>query len=93
MKELLDHAPWLIPASLALLIPLCGIIFGTVTGYLRKSRQAELDAALKHEMIQRGMSADEIVKVLQAQSRPAKKGCRDRQPLHELAEKTGRDNF
>jgi hypothetical protein len=32
----------------------------------RKARQTECLAALKQEMVQRGMSADEIVRVLQA---------------------------
>ncbi len=31
-------------------------------------RQAELDASLKHEMIARGMSADEICQVLEGRS-------------------------
>lgn len=62
--ELLLRNPWLIPASLGLLIPICGIIFGTITRYLQKTRQAELDAALKQQMIhtnpkrQRGGLAD-----------------------------------
>ncbi len=86
MNEFLLRHPWVVPAALAMLIPICGIIFGTVTQYLRKSRQAELDAALKQEMIQRGMSADDIVKVLQAQSHPSRKGCRSRMPLEELAQ-------
>ena len=34
----------------------------------RKLRQTEIDAALKQEMIQRGMSADEITKILAASS-------------------------
>jgi hypothetical protein len=37
-------------------------------------------------MIQRGMSADEIVKVLQAQSKPAKKGCRDKDHAPDMAD-------
>jgi len=35
----------------------------------RKMRQAEIDAALKQEMIQRGMSANEIATVLEARSK------------------------
>ncbi|MBI3409634.1 MAG: hypothetical protein HY040_14940 [Planctomycetes bacterium] len=31
-----------------------------------KHRQAEIDAALKHEMLQRGMSADDIERILAA---------------------------
>jgi hypothetical protein len=37
-----------------------------VTAHWRKARQAEREAALKHEMLQRGMSAEEIVLVISA---------------------------
>jgi hypothetical protein len=66
MWQLLIENPWLVPACLGLLIPISGIVFGTVTSYLQKTRQAELDAGLKHEMLQRGMSAEEIVQVIRA---------------------------
>jgi len=72
MMELLIRNPWLIVVCGGLLIPLSAIIFGTVTGYLRKSRQAELDATLKHEMLQRGMSAEDIRIVLEASSNPGR---------------------
>ncbi len=68
MYELLAENPWLIVVTMALLIPMLGIVFGTVTNYLRKSRQAELDASLKHAMLERGMSAEEIKMVLEASS-------------------------
>jgi hypothetical protein len=38
----------------------------TVAVQWRKARQAELETALKREMLQMGMSADDIVKVLGA---------------------------
>ena len=38
-----------------------------------KVRKAELDASLKHDMLQRGMSAEEIAQVLEA---PARRGSR-----------------
>jgi hypothetical protein len=38
----------------------------TVAVQWRKARQAALDADLKHDMLQQGMSADEIVRVLEA---------------------------
>ena len=41
-------------------------VTGIVTGHCRKARRAELEAALKQEMLQRGMSADEIVRVVTA---------------------------
>jgi hypothetical protein len=64
------------------------IVFGTLslTGIAfiwgviwHRMRQAEIDAALKSEMIQRGMSADEIQQVLEAGSRRRHRSaaCRD----------------
>ena len=58
--DILRDNPWLIVIILGMLVPLCGIVFGTVTGYLTAVRKAELEATLKQEMIQRGMSAEEI---------------------------------
>lgn len=47
-----------------------GIIVISVVGMIqwRKFRQAGMDAALKEQMLERGMSADEIVQVLSASS-------------------------
>jgi hypothetical protein len=75
MLELLRENPWLIIVILALLIPIFGIVFGTVTSYLTRTRQAELDASLKHEMLQRGMSAEEIRMVVEASPRGKHKNC------------------
>ena len=72
MLELLQENPWLIVVCLALLIPILGIIFGTVTGYLTRVRKAEIEASLKMEMLQRGMSAAEIKMVVEAT--PRKRG-------------------
>ena len=72
---------WVIPVVLGLMIPLTGIVFGTLTNYWRRSRQAELDAALKQQMLERGMSADEIVQVLEAKSQPTNVGCRERRSV------------
>ncbi len=72
---------WVIPVVLGLMIPLTGIVFGTLTNYWRRSRQAELDAALKQQMLERGMSADEIVQVLEAKSQPSKVGCQERRSV------------
>lgn len=72
---------WVIPVVLGLMIPLTGIVFGTLTNYWRRSRQAELDAALKQQMLERGMSADEIVQVLEAKSQPSKVGCQERRTV------------
>jgi len=73
MLDLLTQNPWLIIVCLALLIPILGIIFGTVTGHLTRVRKAEIEAGLKLEMLQRGMSAEEIKMVIEATPR---KGCK-----------------
>jgi hypothetical protein len=48
----------------------CAIVLICVVPYLAhywyKARKAELEASIKLEMLQRGMSADDIVRVLQA---------------------------
>jgi hypothetical protein len=53
------------------------VIFGAITlitvvpslaYYWYKARKAEIEAALKHEMIQRGLSADDIERILKATS-------------------------
>jgi hypothetical protein len=73
MLELLKEEPWLLVVTLALSIPILGIIFGTVTGHLTRVRKAEIEASLKMEMIQRGMSAEEIKMVIEAMPR---KNCK-----------------
>ena len=69
------------------LLGLCGIMLGliaTVGGllvgfakivatYYRKAQLDEMEASLKLEMIQRGMSADEITRVLEAKMGGSKK--------------------
>jgi hypothetical protein len=78
MFNFLSQQPALIIPCLALLIPIVAIIFGTVTSYMHKVRQAELDAQLKHEMLERGMSADEIRTVLEASSAGARSAARSK---------------
>ena len=72
MQDLLTLHLWLITASLGIMIPIIAIVVGGITTYLHRSRQAELDASLKQEMIQRGMSAEEIVRVINARSKTSK---------------------
>ena len=43
----------------------------TISVQWRKARQAEISGALKKEMIDRGMTADDIVKILGASSKAA----------------------
>lgn len=51
---------------------LCGIT-AIVAGTWAKVRRTEIAAALKHEMLNRGMSADEIRTVLDAGSKSSRK--------------------
>jgi hypothetical protein len=58
-----------------------GILFLTVAvptswHYWCQYRRNELDAALKHDMLQRGMSAEEIRLVLEASSGKSRETCR-----------------
>ncbi len=58
---------------------LCGIICGTsaiLTDYWHKNRKAEIEAALKQDMLNRGMSADEIRMVIDAGSKASRKALR-----------------
>jgi hypothetical protein len=67
MLDLITKEPWLVPATLGIMIPMAGIacLFARSA---RRARLAELEVSLKHEMLQRGMSADDIVRVLEAGS-------------------------
>ena len=81
MQELLAN-PYFGIACLVTLIPVIAIVFGTTTNAWQKIRRAEIEAALKHEMLQRGMSADEIRQVLEASARGASKRRRCRDSSH-----------
>jgi hypothetical protein len=53
---------WFLVFAPATVVPVTAI----VASFLYKSHRDSVEASLKHEMIARGMSADDIVKVLQA---------------------------
>lgn len=64
------------------LVPLLGILCTAVvavvwlgTAYYRTMQVAEMDSALKMEMVQRGMSAEDIERVLHAHSVHASDDC------------------
>jgi len=61
MSEFLSN-----PLSLVFALPVVIGLAGTLAHHWYLARKAELDTSLKHEMIQRGMSADEIRLVLDA---------------------------
>jgi hypothetical protein len=59
---------------------LCGIICGftgIVAGCWQKVRRAEIVAALKQDMLNRGMSADEIRTVIEAGSRSSRRALQN----------------
>ena len=76
MFEVFKDEPWLIIPVLALLIPILGVILGTITGCITSVRRAEIEAALKQDMLNRGMSAEEIKMVIEASGSRKGRGCR-----------------
>jgi hypothetical protein len=66
MVEILSNSPWLAVCMLVALVAVACTAIVFVTDYLRTSRQAEIDAALKHQMVERGMSAADIKTILEA---------------------------
>ena len=74
MEWLTSMGPTIIPVfAIVGGLPLGAI--GMLVGTWKKVRTAEMDAALKQDMLNRGMSADEIERVLKASSRG--KSCSD----------------
>jgi hypothetical protein len=63
-------------------------VVGTVGYYWSKARRDDQEAALKQEMLQRGLSADDIVKVIQASKGKALKTT----PSEGLAARAGEDS-
>jgi hypothetical protein len=63
MTELLHNALFLSLAAGVLIV-----LGTTLSGCWVRVRKATLDAELKRDMIERGMSADEICRVIQARS-------------------------
>jgi hypothetical protein len=75
MLDILRHDPWLIVVCLAFFIPIVAIVLGKTTSYLARVRQAELEANLKRDMLERGMTAEEIQIVIEATARRDAKTC------------------
>ena len=63
METLFNSPNFVMPAAIVLILVIPWLAY-----YWWKIRQAELDASLKQEMLQRGMSAEEIQTVLTASS-------------------------
>lgn len=67
MESLLNNEKFIFWGAITLICVVPSIAY-----YWWKIRKAEMDAALKQEMIAKGMSADDIVKVL---GEHRKRGC------------------
>jgi hypothetical protein len=79
--EIFSENPWLVAVAEVALVPLVGIVCISVNVCRRKIRLAQFDFELKRDMLQRGLSAEEIRTVIEA-GRPAvpdhdRRACRD----------------
>ncbi len=70
MYELLVKEPWLMVIVVGGIIAIACTAIVFITDYLRKTHQAEIDASLKHAMLEQGMSAADIKTVLEATGDP-----------------------
>jgi len=72
--EIFSANPWLVAVAEVAFVPLVGVVVGIVCISLnvcrRKIRLAQFDFELKRDMLQRGLSAEEIRTVIEA-GRPA----------------------
>jgi hypothetical protein len=68
VMQLLQENPWLVPCGLAagVIVTCVAIVF--ITDFLRKTRQIEIEAWLKQDMLNRGLSPEQIKTVLEARS-------------------------
>jgi hypothetical protein len=68
--EIFSANPWLVAVAEVALVPLVGIVVGIVCISFnvcrRKIRLAQFDFELKRDMLQRGMSAEQIRTVIEA---------------------------
>jgi len=71
LLEIFSASPWLVAIAEVALVPLVGIVCISVCVCTRKIRLARYDFELKRDMIQRGMSAEEIRTVIEAGRRTA----------------------
>jgi hypothetical protein len=71
MPEFLGNSTFIFWSAIVLIC-----IVPMISHHWYKLRRAEMDSALKQDMLQRGMSAEEIKTVLEASSRAEAKGCR-----------------
>ena len=70
MLQIFSENPWLLAVAEIAFVPLAGIVVISFNVCRRKIRLAQFDFDLKCDMLQRGMSADDIRTVIEA-GRPA----------------------
>lgn len=68
MLQLFADNPWLMVCALASVVTVACTAIVFIVDHLRQSHQSEIDASLKHDMLNRGMSAADIKTVLEARS-------------------------
>ena len=66
MLEIFSENPWLVAVAEIAFVPLVGIVCISFNVCRRKIRLAQFDFELKRDMLQRGMSAEEIRTVIEA---------------------------
>ena len=66
MLEIFSANPWLVAVAEIAFVPLVGIVCISFNVCRRKIRLAQFDFELKRDMLQRGMSAEEIRTVIEA---------------------------
>jgi tartrate dehydratase alpha subunit/fumarate hydratase class I-like protein len=68
MSQVFIDNPWLVLCVVIAVVSVTCTALVFITDYLRKSHQAEIDAALKQDMLNRGLSAADIKTILEASS-------------------------
>jgi hypothetical protein len=72
--DIFSANPWLVAVAEIALVVLAGIVWISVCVCTRKIRLARFDSELKRDMLQRGLSAEEIRTVVEAGRRIAREG-------------------
>ena len=66
MLEIFSANPWLVAVAEIAFVPLVGVVCISVNVCRRKIRLAQFDFDLKRDMLQRGLSAEDIRTVIEA---------------------------
>ena len=85
MLEIFSANPWLVAVAEVALVPLVGIVCISVCVCTRKIRLARFDFDLKRDMLQRGLSVEEIERLAQPPVKVAKLARKIGQSLVDVA--------